>query len=197
MQSTIAPVQLDVAHVVVGGEIQIFSMRKLVRALLLMCLSSVVLAVYPERPIRLIVPYAPGGSSDAIVRVLAQMMVAQLGQMSDSSVIKTLLWSIKRGSYEAVPLKATQLYAQRRAEPCSILISVKLLALMVCQHQIVMQWLKLWAQWWLILPINAATNGARAMWWFGITVVRITRLRVIIRRIKIAYIGECRSITPQ
>jgi len=91
VQSTIAPVQLDVAHVVVGGEIQIFSMRKLVRALLLMCLSSVVLAVYPERPIRLIVPYAPGGSSDAIVRVLAQMMVAQLGQMSDSSVIKTLL----------------------------------------------------------------------------------------------------------
>jgi tripartite-type tricarboxylate transporter receptor subunit TctC len=75
-----APVQLDVAHLVAGGEMQIVGMRNIVRALLLMCLSSVVLAVYPERPIRLIVPYAPGGSSDAIARVLAQMMVAQLGQ---------------------------------------------------------------------------------------------------------------------
>ncbi len=35
---------------------------------------------YPERPIRLIVPYAPGGSSDAIGRLLGQAMGTALGQ---------------------------------------------------------------------------------------------------------------------
>lgn len=35
---------------------------------------------YPERPIRLIVPYAPGGYSDAIGRLLGQAMGTALGQ---------------------------------------------------------------------------------------------------------------------
>lgn len=35
---------------------------------------------YPDRPIRLIVPYAPGGSSDAIGRILGQAMAPALGQ---------------------------------------------------------------------------------------------------------------------
>ena len=35
---------------------------------------------YPDRPIRLIVPYAAGGGTDAIARVIAQGVTGQLGQ---------------------------------------------------------------------------------------------------------------------
>lgn len=37
-------------------------------------------AAYPDRPIKLIVPWAPGGSTDAIARVLAQRMSQTIGQ---------------------------------------------------------------------------------------------------------------------
>ena len=37
-------------------------------------------ADYPDRPIRLLVPYAAGGGTDAIARVIAQGMTEQLGQ---------------------------------------------------------------------------------------------------------------------
>jgi tripartite-type tricarboxylate transporter receptor subunit TctC len=35
---------------------------------------------YPERPIRLIAPYAPGGSADTLARALAEQMRKELGQ---------------------------------------------------------------------------------------------------------------------
>ena len=37
-------------------------------------------AAYPDKPIRLIVPWAPGGSTDAIARAMAQRMGETLGQ---------------------------------------------------------------------------------------------------------------------
>ena len=35
---------------------------------------------YPARPIKIIVPYAPGGSPDTVVRILSQPLAAVLGQ---------------------------------------------------------------------------------------------------------------------
>ncbi|MGE5525640.1 MAG: Bug family tripartite tricarboxylate transporter substrate binding protein, partial [Rhodospirillaceae bacterium] len=35
---------------------------------------------YPDRPVRVIVPYAPGGSSDMIARVVGQRLSERLGQ---------------------------------------------------------------------------------------------------------------------
>src|SRR3984957_12990846 len=37
-------------------------------------------AAYPERPIRLIVPFVPGGAVDAVGRLLGNAMTADLGQ---------------------------------------------------------------------------------------------------------------------
>src|SRR5207302_2208832 len=37
-------------------------------------------AAYPERPVRLIVPFVPGGAVDAVGRLLGNAMTAHLGQ---------------------------------------------------------------------------------------------------------------------
>lgn len=37
-------------------------------------------AAYPARPVRVVVPYAPGGSSDAVARILSQKLTENLGQ---------------------------------------------------------------------------------------------------------------------
>lgn len=37
-------------------------------------------AVYPDKPIRLVVPWAPGGSTDAVARAVAQRMTESMGQ---------------------------------------------------------------------------------------------------------------------
>lgn len=58
-------------------------MRGFWAALSLLILASVVGAqaqTYPSRPITLIVPFPPGGSTDAAARILAERMRASLGQ---------------------------------------------------------------------------------------------------------------------
>ena len=49
-------------------------------ALFLMCASTALAQSYPNRPIRVVVPYPPGGGTDVIARTIAQKMTETLGQ---------------------------------------------------------------------------------------------------------------------
>jgi tripartite-type tricarboxylate transporter receptor subunit TctC len=53
--------------------------RLLLPALLLTAMVLPAFAAYPEKPIRLIVPSAPGGAPDALMRALAQQLSQQMG----------------------------------------------------------------------------------------------------------------------
>lgn len=55
-----------------------FSRRTVVAAFALAA-ASLAHAAWPERPITIVVPYAPGGAADALARVLAVKMGARLG----------------------------------------------------------------------------------------------------------------------
>ncbi len=57
-------------------------MRSLSRfaALALFCVAGAAFAQYPNKPIKMIVPYPPGGATDVIGRVLAQRLSTALGQ---------------------------------------------------------------------------------------------------------------------
>ena len=58
-------------------------MSRFLGALVLAFFSSLAGAqaqVYPSRPITLVVPFPPGGSTDAAARIMAERMRAPLGQ---------------------------------------------------------------------------------------------------------------------
>ncbi|WP_454688288.1 Bug family tripartite tricarboxylate transporter substrate binding protein [Achromobacter aloeverae] len=49
-------------------------------SLALACAAPAAMAAYPEQPIRIIVPYTAGGSSDVIARAISDELTAELGQ---------------------------------------------------------------------------------------------------------------------
>lgn len=55
-------------------------MKKLGAFALFLCVAGTALAAYPERPITIVVPTAPGGGNDVMARTVGQKMSALLGQ---------------------------------------------------------------------------------------------------------------------
>jgi tripartite-type tricarboxylate transporter receptor subunit TctC len=54
--------------------------RSIAQAALILGFSGLVHAAYPDKPIKLIVPYPPGGATDVIGRILAKNLGESLGQ---------------------------------------------------------------------------------------------------------------------
>src|SRR5437899_1056561 len=54
--------------------------RRILAVVLLAAFAAPAQAAYPEKPIRFVVPSAPGGSVDVLMRILVQQLSAQLGQ---------------------------------------------------------------------------------------------------------------------
>src|SRR3954462_12828752 len=67
---------------------------------------------YPDKPIRFIVPYAPGGNTDVIARAIAEKMTPRLGQ--------TVLVDNRPG---AGTLIGTELVAKARPDGYTILLA--------------------------------------------------------------------------
>ena len=53
---------------------------KLILVALALCAGTASAQTYPSKPVRVVIPFAPGGSSDTILRPLAEKLGAALGQ---------------------------------------------------------------------------------------------------------------------
>ena len=71
--------------------------RRALPGALVFAAAGVAHAAYPERPITIVVPYAPGGAADALARLVAQKMGAKLG----TSVIAAEIDSIRLAAFAA------------------------------------------------------------------------------------------------
>ena len=56
------------------------SMFRFVSAILFVCTATAQAADYPQRPVRLVVPYAAGGSTDTVARIIGARLSERLGQ---------------------------------------------------------------------------------------------------------------------
>src|SRR3954452_18264467 len=52
----------------------------LLMAALMVAAASAIAQTSPNRPIKLIVPYPPGGGTDVVARILSEPLAAELGQ---------------------------------------------------------------------------------------------------------------------
>lgn len=55
-------------------------MMRVIAALLLAVVSGAALAQFPERPVRFVVPFAPGGATDLLARTIGEKLSAAMGQ---------------------------------------------------------------------------------------------------------------------
>ena len=60
-------------------------MKMLIKLLIAACMAPLAHGLafaqtFPSKPLKIVVPFAAGGSADAMARILAQGMTAQLGQ---------------------------------------------------------------------------------------------------------------------
>src|SRR5947207_15924606 len=46
----------------------------------ILCAASATAQEYPSRPVKILVPYGPGGATDIIARIVAQHLTSELGQ---------------------------------------------------------------------------------------------------------------------
>ncbi len=58
---------------------RLFSLLSVLSAAALLHVAPMALAAYPDKPIRLIVPSAPGGAPDVLMRTLALQLSNQMG----------------------------------------------------------------------------------------------------------------------
>ena len=83
-------------------------MKKLVKSLIAAALCAASLSAvhaqsYPNKPVKLIVPFAPGGFTDVVARILGQRLSTAMGQQfvienkaGAGSIIGTDLWPNQR-----------------------------------------------------------------------------------------------------